>query len=44
MPSASVTARIDETLEARTDGLLKRLKDKAKITYKSLPEIIHGKR
>ena len=37
-------ARIDETLEARTDGLLKRLKDKAKITYKSLPEIIHGKR
>jgi hypothetical protein len=37
-------ARIDETLEARTESLLKRLKTKANIKYESLPEIIHGKR
>ena len=37
-------ARIDETLEARTESLLTRLKAKATIHYESLPEIIHGPR
>jgi hypothetical protein len=36
--------RIDETLEARTEALLRELKQQAKITYQSLPEIINGPR
>ena len=36
--------RIDETLEARTQGLLTSLRAKAKIEYASLPEVIEGKR
>lgn len=36
--------RIDETLEARTQGLLTSLRAKAKIEYASLPEVIGGKR
>lgn len=36
--------RIDETLEQRTEGLLKGLRTKAKIEYASLPDIINGKR
>lgn len=36
--------RIDETLELRTEALLKRLRQEAKIDYASLPDIINGKR
>ena len=36
--------RIDESLEQRTEGLLKQLRHDAKIDYASLPDIINGKR
>ena len=36
--------RIDETLEQRTEAVLKGLRAKAKIEYASLPDIINGKR
>ena len=36
--------RIDESLEQRTEALLKQLRHDAKIDYASLPDIINGKR
>lgn len=36
--------RIDETLEQRTEAVLKGLRTKAKIEYASLPDLINGRR
>ena len=36
--------RIDDTLEARTEVVLRQLRQQARITYQSLPEIINGPR
>ncbi len=36
--------RVDETLDLRTNTLLRELRQKAKIDYASLPEIINGQR